>query len=438
MTQHNTQNGPPQQSDTNALVLTLEQKIERSREYLDYSKKIQDEINSVYEKLILGFEMNLEGKLQRLSLERDEVLLSLGKSIFSLAQNGIELKFEKKEKDKPPVETESQPKTISGFEGAKVIKYPTNYQTLSPISQISQSLPNPQTSTVSPSTTPVPPQVETPNPIIPTPIPTPPPHPLSYTQQLQSTVVNTEAASITIQQNTQSVSQSSGGNGYYQQKTYSQQSYYQQNNYQRYPREYHKDRYNHHQNYQNHGFQNTQIPNENEHSQEKSSNVDYLEKQAILEKIKDVKLSLNGWPDSTFNTEPFNQNHSIQLKKILDKLGMPKNYTQEEQKQQILFIEEEIDCSHNWSPWPRELQKNILTLIASRLRTLQKEDFSDPFDHNERYAKLFRKLTRFSSDHRPGFVQALSKDKSPVNSDWLQDELEAWNWLNDWLNQSKD
>jgi hypothetical protein len=125
------------------------------------------------------------------------------------------------------------------------------------------------------------------------------------------------------------------------------------------------------------------------------------------------------------------------LTKILDKIGEPRIYSLDEQKQQMLFLEEEIECCHVWSPWPRELQKHILTLIASRLRNLQKEDVLDPFDHHEKYAKLFRKLTRFSSDHRPGFVQALSKDKSPVHSDWLQDEIEAWKALNDWIQQLK-
>jgi hypothetical protein len=413
MTQQNHQTSPPLIGANNLngtnkstdLVLSLNQKIEQTKEYLELSKQIQADLSSSYEQLAKSFDMQIEGKIQRLSLERDEVLLSFAKSVLSLVSAGVTIQYESNqvpEVDETPHQAEVDQEELKSpsketFEGAKVIRYPSNFQQ--------------------------------------------PPIP---SNSFQTSTSYTSVASIEIQQvqqvlQPQSQSQSSNHTEnqpvYFQQNRSFNQFYHNQNH----SNHHHHGNHNNHSSYGHYGNHN-KFNKDRGFYQQQERDLDEQKEMAgqqLLEKIKDVRLSLNGWPDSTFNTDQFNTSTSSQLTKILDKIGEPRIYSLDEQKQQMLFLEEEIECCHVWSPWPRELQKHILTLIASRLRNLQKEDVLDPFDHHEKYAKLFRKLTRFSSDHRPGFVQALSKDKSPVHSDWLQDEIEAWKALNDWIQQLK-
>jgi len=94
-------------------------------------------------------------------------------------------------------------------------------------------------------------------------------------------------------------------------------------------------------------------------------------------------------------------------------------------KQALLDIEAEVECCQQWGEFDREVQNAVLSLITSRLRKLQGHIGSNLFDQ-DRVAKLFRRLTRYSSDFRPGFVQALSRDKTPSNDSWDADERDAW------------
>ncbi|MBM4290924.1 MAG: hypothetical protein FJ138_05340 [Deltaproteobacteria bacterium] len=108
------------------------------------------------------------------------------------------------------------------------------------------------------------------------------------------------------------------------------------------------------------------------------------------------------------------------------RLGAPRAYEDAAVvKQTLLLIENEVECCQQWSAFERDTQNALLSLISSRLRKLQAHIGENLFDQ-DRVAKLFRRLTRYSSDFRPGFVYALSRDKVPELESWERDERSAW------------
>jgi hypothetical protein len=117
---------------------------------------------------------------------------------------------------------------------------------------------------------------------------------------------------------------------------------------------------------------------------------------------------------------------------ISKRLGKPKIYNSQEIKTHLLDLESEVECCQQWSIFDRDVQNHLLTIITSRLRKIQDFMEADPFDQ-DRIAKMFRRLTRFSSDFRPGFIHGLSRDKIPAFDSWEDDEHNAWNALRKYL-----
>jgi|GEM_PF-2709086 len=144
-----------------------------------------------------------------------------------------------------------------------------------------------------------------------------------------------------------------------------------------------------------------------------------------LQNLQDKISQQKGWthqePEEA-SAQPWQEDaESLSLR-----LGAPRaQYDSALIKQALLDIEAEVECCQQWGAFDREVQNAILSLITSRLRKLQGHIGSNLFDQ-DRVAKLFRRLTRYSSDFRPGFVQALSRDKTPSNDSWEADEREAW------------
>ena len=141
-----------------------------------------------------------------------------------------------------------------------------------------------------------------------------------------------------------------------------------------------------------------------------------------------AKMSQSSW--SGEEEEPAREAGGAEWKdkarELSVRLGGPRNsYTPSELKQTLLELEGEVECCQQWGLFGRDVQNALLALITSRLRKLQGYLGDNVFDQ-ERIAKLFRRLTRYSSDFRPGFVQALSRDKVPAGSSWEADEREAW------------
>ena len=133
-----------------------------------------------------------------------------------------------------------------------------------------------------------------------------------------------------------------------------------------------------------------------------------------------------GWISEPLNTEKEKDlEWKSQASELSLRLGPPREYTLSQMKQLLIELEAEVECCQKWSPFDREIQNAIITVVTSRLRKVQEELGEDPFDQ-DRLAKIFRRLTRFSSDFRPGFIFALSREKMPEFESWAIDEQHAW------------
>lgn len=77
--------------------------------------------------------------------------------------------------------------------------------------------------------------------------------------------------------------------------------------------------------------------------------------------------------------------------------------------------------TQGWNQLPRELQRQVLALVVTRLRRLQDEaSISDP-----RLEEAFSMLTAWSKAAQPGFVIGLSRHHHPVRGTWGED-AESW------------
>ncbi|MAD60756.1 MAG: hypothetical protein CMH49_04455 [Myxococcales bacterium] len=122
-----------------------------------------------------------------------------------------------------------------------------------------------------------------------------------------------------------------------------------------------------------------------------------------------------------------------QATSLMKRLGRPKDLSSQAMKEHLLELESEVDCCQTWSVFDQEVQHAVVTLVTSRLRFFQDFIGESPFDQ-DRIAKMFRRLTRFSSDFRPGFIHGLSREKVPEFDSWKNDELQAWKRLEESLN----
>ena len=158
--------------------------------------------------------------------------------------------------------------------------------------------------------------------------------------------------------------------------------------------------------------------------------------QFSLADLRSKMSQPKGWQsnhlDHLYVEESKNDEWKVLAKEITQRLGAPRNDNLAKIKQHLIELETEVECCQQWSVFDRETQNALLTLITSRLRKIQDFIGEDPFDQ-DRIAKMFRRLTRFSSDFRPGFIHGLSRDKVPEFESWEIDEREAWKRLENQL-----
>ena len=156
--------------------------------------------------------------------------------------------------------------------------------------------------------------------------------------------------------------------------------------------------------------------------------------------LEDLKAQINqpkGW--SQFAVDPVESDDEWKAlgQEMIKRLGPPQLYSASQVKEQLIQLESEVDCCQQWSIFNRDIQNAFLTLITSRLRKIQETLGENLFDQ-DRIAKMFRRLTRFSSDFRPGFIHGLSRDKIPEFDSWATDEKEAWKRLESALGFKKE
>ncbi len=157
--------------------------------------------------------------------------------------------------------------------------------------------------------------------------------------------------------------------------------------------------------------------------------------QFSLDELRQQMLSPKGWnsADKDPSTEATSDDDGIELAiEIVKRLGRPRQFSSDQLKEHLIELESEVDCCQSWNIFEQDIQHAVVTLVTSRLRSIQDHIGDSPFDQ-DRIAKMFRRLTRFSSDFRPGFIHGLSREKVPEFDTWRNDEVKAWQRLEELL-----
>lgn len=148
--------------------------------------------------------------------------------------------------------------------------------------------------------------------------------------------------------------------------------------------------------------------------------------QFSLKELREQILQPKGWVEGESKDEQKTEiNSREQAIELIKRLGVPRELSAHQLKEQLIELEAEVDCCQSWSEFEQEVQHAVVTLVTSRLRAIQDQIGESPFDQ-DRIAKMFRRLTRFSSDFRPGFIHGLSREKVPEFDSWKNDEIHAW------------
>jgi hypothetical protein len=148
--------------------------------------------------------------------------------------------------------------------------------------------------------------------------------------------------------------------------------------------------------------------------------------QFSLKELREQILQPKGWIEGESKDEQKAEvNSREQAIELIKRLGTPRELSAHQLKEQLIELESEVDCCQSWSEFEQEVQHAVVTLVTSRLRAIQDQIGESPFDQ-DRIAKMFRRLTRFSSDFRPGFIHGLSREKVPEFDSWRNDEIHAW------------
>lgn len=151
--------------------------------------------------------------------------------------------------------------------------------------------------------------------------------------------------------------------------------------------------------------------------------------QFSLEELRDQMLSPKGWNTEDSLDSEIEDDSILELATALVvRLGRPRELSMGQLKEHLIELEAEVECCQSWSVFEQDTQHAIVTLVTSRLRAIQDHIGESPFDQ-DRIAKMFRRLTRFSSDFRPGFIHGLSREKVPEHDSWKNDEIQAWSRL---------
>jgi hypothetical protein len=156
--------------------------------------------------------------------------------------------------------------------------------------------------------------------------------------------------------------------------------------------------------------------------------------QFSLDDLRKQMLNPKGWNQDPVDAEEDHDGSGFQLAiEIVQRIGNPRPFGTQQLREHLIELEAEVDCCQRWSVFDQNVQHAVVTLITSRLRNIQDQIGENTFDQ-ERIAKMFRRLTRFSSDFRPGFVHGLARDKIPEHESWKVDEVHAWRRLEQLLN----
>jgi hypothetical protein len=116
---------------------------------------------------------------------------------------------------------------------------------------------------------------------------------------------------------------------------------------------------------------------------------------------------------------------------IVKRMGPPRaDLTREELLSEATALDSEINRIQFWERFPRGVQRSILGVVASRMRRLQDDTDSQLRSLlSMQLKKGFAKLTQFSAEHQPGWVNGLSRSHGPQTGSWLGDADFWWSTL---------
>lgn len=81
-----------------------------------------------------------------------------------------------------------------------------------------------------------------------------------------------------------------------------------------------------------------------------------------------------------------------------------------------------LNLNERWGGFSSEVQRALLGLYATRARYLQRQEQGErDLSVSLAIERVFRLLTAFSADHRPGWINGLQHDHAPERESWLAD-----------------
>ena len=129
-----------------------------------------------------------------------------------------------------------------------------------------------------------------------------------------------------------------------------------------------------------------------------------------------------------------------ELQGILRDIGRPvRPKTLTQISEAVRTLRDNVDAMDRWLGHPKHIQHALLGLVSSMARHIQDESKQTlSLDDERNLNTLFSRLTRWSADHQPGFVHALSRQNSPAAESWLLESRNYWEKVQQQINPRKD
>jgi len=116
------------------------------------------------------------------------------------------------------------------------------------------------------------------------------------------------------------------------------------------------------------------------------------------------------------------------LRRILREIGRPtRPRTLNQQHLAVEALAAVVAGMDAWLAHPQGIQRALMGLASSMARHLQDEQ-KQPLDASDSttMSTMFSRMTRWSGQHRPGFVSGLSRSNTPATESWLADARDWW------------
>ena len=116
------------------------------------------------------------------------------------------------------------------------------------------------------------------------------------------------------------------------------------------------------------------------------------------------------------------------LRALLREIGKPERpRTLNRIHRAVAEVSATVSGMDRWLDQPQRIQQALIGLAASMARHLQDEQ-RKPLSQADStlMGTVFSRMTKWSGEHRPGFVAGLSRANSPDSETWIQDARDWW------------